>query len=207
MPIHFQKKYSEDLFLVVWEIQETLEQLLEISILSELEQMILAEIEIPHKKIQFVIKHLLLQVLSKQAKIENSSIHKDDNGKPFFSHHSVHISVSHTSDFLGIALHKTKPIGLDLENPREQLMRIIPRICRPEEVSLVNGKLHIATHLWCIKEALYKLYGKRGVDFRTNLLVWKKDETYSAKISFPDQESEHEIHLEKVKDTYLVLAV
>jgi 4'-phosphopantetheinyl transferase len=67
--------------------------------------------------------------------------------------------------------------------------------------------LHIATHLWCIKEALYKLYGKRGVDFRTNLLIWKNEESYSAKINMPDHESEHEIHLEKVKDTYLVLAV
>jgi 4'-phosphopantetheinyl transferase len=207
MPIHFQKKYSEELFLVVWEIQESLEKLLEMSILSEIETMILAEIIIPHKKIQFVIKHLILQVLSKQAKIENSTIHKDESGKPFFTHNSVHISVSHTSGFLGIALHKTQPIGLDLENPREQLMRIIPRICRPEEVSLVNGNLHIATHLWCIKEALYKLYGKRGVDFRTNLLIWKNEETYSAKINMPDHESEHEIHLEKVKDTYLVLAV
>jgi 4'-phosphopantetheinyl transferase len=207
MPIHFQKKYSEDLFLVVWKIQETLEKLLEMSVLSEFEQMILAEIDIPHKKIQFIIKHLVLQVLSKQAKIENSILNKDENGKPFFSHNSVHISLSHTSIFLGIALHKNQPIGLDLEKPREQLMRIIPRICRPEEVNITNGNLHIATHLWCIKEALYKLYGKRGVDFRTNLLITKNGEKYLGKISMPDQQTEHEIFIEKIEDTYLVLAV
>jgi 4'-phosphopantetheinyl transferase len=207
MPIHFQKKYSENLFLVVWEIQESLEKLLEISILTELEKESLAEIEAPHKKIQFLVKHLVLHVLSNQAKIENANLHKDENGKPFFSHASAHVSLSHTSDFLGIALHKLAPIGLDLERPREQLMRIIPRICRPEEVALVNGNLHTATILWSIKEALYKLYGKRGVDFRTNLLVSKKEEKYIAQIKMPDQNSEHEIFIEKIRDTYLILAV
>jgi 4'-phosphopantetheinyl transferase len=207
MPIHFQKKYSEDLFLIVWEIQEPFDKLLEMCHLSEFESQSLAEIEVPHKKIQFLVKHLVLYVLSKQANIQNSNLHKDENGKPFFSHDTAHISLSHTADFLGIALHRNLPIGLDLERPREQLMRIIPRICRPVEVALVNGNLHIATILWSIKEALYKLYGKRGVDFRTNLLISKNEEKYLGQIKMPDQNSEHEIIIERILDTYLVLAV
>lgn len=207
MPIHFQKKYSESLFVVVWEIKESLDYLLSICKLTETESLEIENISPEHVKIQFLIKHLISQIICKNADLQNPIIGKDTHGKPFLENHKAHISISHTPDFLAIGLDLERPIGIDLERPREQLIRIMPRISRPEELHYINGDLKKATIQWSIKEALYKLYGKRKVDFKTNLLISKKGQEYWGKIHMPDQESEHEIIIEKFKDTYLILAV
>lgn len=207
MPIHFQKKYSEELFVVVWEIKETLDYLLEICKLSEAELIELKNIEAEHLRIQFLIKHLLFQLICKQAHILNPELDKDAHGKPFVKNHKVYISISHTPTFIALAMHKSQAIGIDLERPREQLLRIMPRISRPEELHYINGNLETATIQWSIKEALYKLYGKRKVDFKTNLLISKIGGNYLGAIHMPDQQSEHKILIEKIKDTYLILAL
>ncbi len=207
MPIHFQKKYSEHLFVIAWEMTESLEYLLEISRLSESEQEELHKIEPSHLKLQFVVKHLLLHVICKNANIQNPVLIKDEHGKPKIKDQKAAISISHTPNLLAVALHLKQDIGLDLERPREQLMRIMPRISCPEEIHLINNNLEFATIHWSIKEALYKLYGKRKVDFKTNLLISKTGDLYLGRINMPDQQSEHQIFIEKILETYLILAV
>ncbi len=207
MPIHFQKKYSEKLFVVVWEIKESLEYLVSICKLNQIETQEINTLEPEHLKIQFLIKHLCVQIICKNAQISYSRLGKDGNGKPFLENQNVHISISHTPAFLAIALHLNQTIGIDLERPREQLLRIMPRVSSPEEMKEINGNLEKATIQWSIKEALYKLYGKRKVDFKTNLLITKKGENYIGKINMPDQKTEHEILIEKCKDTYLIISV
>jgi phosphopantetheinyl transferase len=62
-------------------------------------------------------------------------------------------------------------VGIDLEQPKEKLLKVAPRVLSNEE--LIDAGTDIVKHCiyWCAKEALYKLDGKGGLHFSTQLLI------------------------------------
>lgn len=98
-------------------------------------------------------------------------LQKDEFGKPYLVGISQHISLSHTAGWAAAALHRTKPVGIDIEPIREQFRRVVPRVLSVSEIAhAANDPNRLAVY-WCAKEALYKLYGKRQLTFREHLLI------------------------------------
>ena len=66
-------------------------------------------------------------------------------------------------------LHPGNSVGIDIEQPKEKLLKIAPRILDKGE--LENAGTNIIKHCiyWCGKEALYKVYGRRGLLFTHHL--------------------------------------
>lgn len=73
------------------------------------------------------------------------------------------ISVSHSRQRIGIAVDDFRPVGLDIEEWREQLLRVESHYIRPEERSewCISGNSRLGA--WMAKEAAYKLFEPRGV--------------------------------------------
>ena len=69
------------------------------------------------------------------------------------------ISISHSRTEIVIAVDDDLPIGVDIENWRNQLMRVASRVMTPEESELYNSA-HAYLRAWTIKEALFKAAGK-----------------------------------------------
>ena len=98
-------------------------------------------------------------------------LQKDEFGKPHLVGINQHISLSHTAGWAAAALHRTKPVGIDVEPIREQFRRVVPRVLSVSEIAhAANDPNRLAVY-WCAKEALYKLYGKRQLTFREHLLI------------------------------------
>jgi hypothetical protein len=74
------------------------------------------------------------------------------------------------------------------------------------EISWVSDDLEKATILWSAKEALYKLYGKRKVDFKENLFLVPSINGLMGKIKMPDHEAEHQIYVQNIEEYLLVIA-
>ena len=98
-------------------------------------------------------------------------IHYLDSGKPFVKKNDTFISISHSKNFLGLAIAKY-PIGLDREECKERIHKIKSRFINPTELTLLNSEslLHL-TKAWCIKESLFKLNSRSGVDFKNELII------------------------------------
>lgn len=83
----------------------------------------------------------------------------------------------------------------------------MPRLFSEIENELVGSDLIKMSWFWSAKEALYKLYGKRGIDFREHLLLEFTDKIFNGKIEMPNHQSEHTFTIEPIEDYYLVIAI
>lgn len=103
--------------------------------------------------------------------------HHAPNGAPLIE--GYNISISHTINYIAIALHPTRRVGIDIERIGERVMRVAPRFMSEDELSQLppdNATLPddtscraLASHMiWSIKEAVYKLH-PTAVDFRNNI--------------------------------------
>lgn len=79
------------------------------------------------------------------------------NGAPYLpSLPNLHLSISHSADYVAVALSADTPVGIDIEQPREQLRRIASRVFSTEELQTLTT-LDLLLQAWTVKEALYKL--------------------------------------------------
>lgn len=89
-------------------------------------------------------------------------IHEAD-GSPLLVGSPLHISVSHSRNYVALALHPTLRIGVDIEEPRlEQLRRVMSRFLAANEVPLWGDRLLAS---WTCKEAVFKAAGTPGLGF------------------------------------------
>lgn len=138
-------------------------------LISEQEE--LATISHPAQRVEWLACRVAIRQLLEEQGATYLGLQKDEFGKPFLIDLPWHISLSHTSGWAAAILHKSRPVGIDIEPIREQFRRVVPRVLSADEiVHAANDPNRLAIY-WCAKEALYKLYGKRQLTFREHLHV------------------------------------
>lgn len=116
---------------------------------------------------------LLSQGFAKEKIGELFSIDKKDiifsvteSGKPYCkSHLGIHFSLSHSEDFLALAV-GDKEIGIDIEKIREAKEKLIKRVCCENEKQKIFSSENpdkAFTEIWTKKEAYLKALGT-GID-------------------------------------------
>lgn len=191
--IHYPEPFCQ---IAIWEMTEKSNQLVhslsQIGIPISLPQL-LAE---NRKKEKLSTLLLISELLGQDKRL---SYNKD--GKPELEGTDCAISISHCRSWLGIALHKKKRIGLDLEQRDERTLRILSKYASESEIkSIREAKDPIleSCFLWSAKESLYKWYAKKQLAFKDNLTVkWSlqgEQITGSGFISKDDLHHELEVH-------------
>lgn len=125
----------------------------------------------PLKRREWLAGRLAVRALVERFVPPYQGIFKDEFGKPHLVGARAHISLSHSFPYVAAQLAEDFPVGIDLEQPKGKLLNIAPRIMSQEE--LEDAGTDVVKHCiyWCAKEALYKIYGKRGLLFREHLNV------------------------------------
>jgi phosphopantetheinyl transferase len=97
---------------------------------------------------------------------------KDEYGKPHLENSPFQISISHSHKRIAV-LAAPGAAGVDIQFFVEKIERIAYRFMREEESeSLQPGsRLEHLHAYWGAKEALYKAYGRRQLDFLSNLCI------------------------------------
>ena len=92
---------------------------------------------------------------------------KDEHGKPYLAESNFEISFSHSGDLVAVALGR-RTVGVDIQTLVPKIGRIAHKFIRDDEDVLSPEILgqHI---IWGAKEAAYKAYGKRRLDFREHM--------------------------------------
>ncbi|WP_255070330.1 4'-phosphopantetheinyl transferase superfamily protein [Lacihabitans sp. LS3-19] len=206
MALLFNKILSPEIHYMVWHLTETTEELWQMVNPDEADLSILEAINHDAKKREYLAgKNAIMKMCESQG-LPFLGIYKDEHGKPFLKDNPFEISLTHTLEYIGVVFSKKCPVGIDIEKPRPQIMRILKRLFSEAEVEEVNENVDKATIYWSAKEALYKLYGKRKVDFKENLFLENIEGYILGKIKMPDHEAEHHIFVEKLFDYFLVIA-
>ena len=136
---------------------------------SELEE--LDTIRHPAQRVEWVACRVAVQQLTQELGLDYVGLKKDKYGKPHLINAPWHISLSHTTGWAAAIIHKSRPVGIDVEPIREQFKRVVPRVLSESEIAHAARDIGRLAIYWCAKEALYKLYGKRELTFREHLYV------------------------------------
>jgi 4'-phosphopantetheinyl transferase len=209
MPIILQKKYTNGTHLAVWQITEShdeLQAMLPSEILTDAE---LANIHHPQKQVEFFCSRLTIKFLTDFLDIKYLGIKKDEFGKPYLVGTHWQMSLTHTTHYVAVVMHPTQALGIDMEKPSEKLRKIAHRIMSKNEVKDANDDLEKLCIYWSAKEALYKLYGKKKVDFRGNLFIspfQKEDYVISGKLNINEIDEEYSIFIENIAEYLLAVA-
>lgn len=105
-------------------------------------------------------------LLAEMLNSTNFEIVYDAYNKPYLRDSQFKISISHSHRWLVISISDTEDIGVDIELVREKVERIKHKFATDEELNFAGSDHQKLTYLWAAKEAIYKAYGKKAVDFK-----------------------------------------
>ncbi|MFM2338784.1 MAG: hypothetical protein RL115_1977 [Bacteroidota bacterium] len=175
MPIFFQQQINENTRLGVWKMEET-ETFFKGNVPLH------RDVTHPHKRLQHLAGRFLLQYLFPAFPYELIQI--ADTRKPFLPNDEYHFSISHCGDYAAVIVSKTNRVGVDVEEPKEKVVRIADKFLSEVEKEIFNtayqeidsavslSNTQLTTILWSCKEAVFKWYGDGGVDFKEHIQLF-----------------------------------
>lgn len=170
MAVIFDQYIEKETRLVIWEITENISELHEQTVLfletGDLEKIISISNEKRKKEI-LITKILLFNLFQNTCKL-----HYDNFNKPYLSNNKA-ISISHSTNLIGILISDKLSAGLDIEKITEKVEIIKNKFLSDGELNSIDKEnKHLSyTILWTAKEALYKLYGKKELIFKNNIYI------------------------------------
>lgn len=118
------------------------------------------------RKREFLSARIALNQLMNQS----VEIEYDEVGKPLLKDHSVHISISHSTNYLAVMIHPEAVVGIDIEEISSRVSKVYRRFLSAEEQShLLPDDIQSLQIAWSAKECLYKIIGKTSSDFAATL--------------------------------------
>ena len=64
-----------------------------------------------------------------------------------------------------------RTVGVDIEQWREQLVRVAPRVLSESEMAVYGASSDLLLRAWTMKETLYKAALTPGLDFRRDIVL------------------------------------
>ncbi|MBL7852483.1 MAG: 4'-phosphopantetheinyl transferase superfamily protein [Cyclobacteriaceae bacterium] len=125
----------------------------------------------PQKRLEYLAGRALIKTLVEEMHLTYEGIRKDEFGKPSLKTHPHAISLSHSYPYVAAQIDRHVPVGIDVEQVKEKLRLVGPRILSPGEVRDAGDNLVKLCIYWCAKEALYKIHGKRNLLFGDHLKI------------------------------------
>lgn len=168
MPIY--RTYKEgDLVVGVWKVDETIGELRSMFHQFSIYEEGFSSFKADKRKQEW----LAVRVLLKEMLGEEKEIVYLPSGKPCLKDGSMHISFSHTSGYVAVALHPFAEVGVDIEQYGTRVKRVASKFIRDDEqVSIASGDEVYGLLLhWSAKETMFKLMKEEAVDFVDHLRI------------------------------------
>jgi len=208
MSLKFHRKLKPEGELGLWQIEESEDYFLERLQLRRKEHQQL-ELLKGSRRLEWLAGRWLLHEMSGR-KMRGACL-KDEFGKPYLSDSLFDISISHSRDLVAV-LAAPSSVGVDVQKMVGKIERIAHKFMRePETHSLRESTRLPHLHVyWGAKEALYKAYGRRQLDFREHIFIdpFGYDTNggiCTGHISKGEYLQFFEVHYEMIEEKYLLV--
>ncbi len=213
MPLTHQFYISSEICILVWRVTEMPAYFLKrLPPQNAAEQDLLARMQ-PKAQAERLASRYLLYLL----KGKDYTFQKDLFGKPFL-HNSLNIkvfeiSLSHSHGRVAVMC-APQLCGIDIQKEDPRLTKLQSKFLSESERASLNAQHELSDlHIyWGAKEALYKAYGERGVDFKTQLFVAplsiranRNLVEISGYVQKKDLKQNYKIYYKKISKYYLVI--
>jgi 4'-phosphopantetheinyl transferase len=129
-------------------------------------------------------------------------------GKPYIENESAHISISHSHDKLAVIRNDNAATGIDIELIRDKVLKIKDKFLSEDELRDAGDDVEKLILYWAAKEALYKLYGLKEVEFAKHLRIEnftpRMRGDFFGSIRLANFNKKYLLHYEKLEDYMLV---
>ena len=208
MPLTDYLIETEHARLGIWHINEKEEYFIRKMPLNDSD---LAELETlkGRRRVEWLSGRYLVHVMTGWA----HEYKKDGFGKPFLKDSAYHISISHSKNFAA-AIIAPQLVGIDIQYINPKLEAVASRVMNENKFKNLSEKKRLE-HLhvyWGAKEALFKAYGKKELDFKKNIIVepfhYQDTDGYSHGTVVKDDYSQRfDIFYKKIENYILVYAI
>lgn len=171
MPEFRTIKVSESRYVCILNVNESFEDLLEKLNPNKDDLALVNSFKHQKKQLEWVAGRLAIKKLCDKFELNYTGIKKDEHGKPYLTNYPHEISLTHSYPYVAAIIDKIQPVGIDLEQPREKILRIAHKFLSKHELEFCDNNIIKLNMAWCAKEALYKIYGQRGLIFNEHLVL------------------------------------
>lgn len=206
MPLHLSSFPNLNSRLLVWSIDETIDELCRNIELTEQSQQRMNSMKSDlHQRAFLSVRQLLLRL-----GYADVDLHYDVTGKPHLRD-GKYISISHSHQ-LAVVLVSDQAIGVDVELVREKVAKIGPKFCASELQYLapdLTTETQRLTVIWGAKEAVFKIVNREGISFNHHIFVapFEMSSTKtSALLSFDSHHRQFSIQYQFIANYALVYA-
>jgi 4'-phosphopantetheinyl transferase len=157
----------------IWEVTEPIAFFEDKIALFEAERLEISSLP-AKRRMEWMATRFLLHEITAQT--ERMPCLKDAFGKPYLEGDEQFISLSHSGCFAA-AIRSTMPSGIDIQVMNADIMRLAPKFMNDTEIRR-KPVLDVRAYcymIWSAKEAMYKAYGKKEIDFREHMTVTSFD--------------------------------
>lgn len=202
------KKYtfSNGTILGIWSIEESSDFFLDRMDITENSLTKISKMNERRKIEWLAARYLLQEMLGKHV-----FCYSDKFGKPVLKNSDKHLSISHSKGLVTVIV-SDYSVGIDIQEIVPKIQRIAHKFMREEESERLD-EVQSLEHLhiyWGAKEALYKAYGKKELDFRKHISVEPFDYSPKGKtkgnVAKMDFNADFSIHFDQLKGHVLVFA-
>ncbi|WP_276366842.1 4'-phosphopantetheinyl transferase superfamily protein [Chryseolinea sp. H1M3-3] len=125
----------------------------------------------PRKRLEWLAGRVGTKQVMEALGLTFQGIMKDAFGKPFPKGYDFQLSLSHSFPYVAVLIDKNQAVGIDLEQPKEKLLKIAARVHHPSELQDLGTDIVKHCIYWCAKESLLKLYGRKDLIFAENMFI------------------------------------
>lgn len=166
MPVVWTSQ-SDQLKVGVWILREQEENFLSLSWM--IDQQLPAG-----RRLEQLACRALLKELDPDFPFQSYSL--DPHGKPYLTNGYCHFNLSHTSDAVAAVISYDSSVGIDLERINDRVIRVQKKFLNAPELCFIESQdpahqTSFSTLFWSIKEALYKWWGRGGLDFSRDIQI------------------------------------
>lgn len=167
MPLY--KQYNvDDIEVSVWSITETFDELLRLAPEACAETCLRKFSSEKRRKEWLAVRVMVQRLFGYDVRVGY-----DASGKPVLEGKEGFVSISHTDGFAVVAFSPTVRVGVDAELLSRDVLAVSRRFVRDgalDDYTVGNAKKAALLH-WCAKEALFKIVGDLGGNFKDNIAV------------------------------------
>lgn len=169
MPLFNKKQIFEHTTLAIWKIEEADAYFLDLLDLQAEEIAEFSKIS-GNRRTEWLSARILLSEISTLD--GRDYISKDEHGKPHLTLGDQHISISHSFDYSAI-ISSDLSIGIDVQKELDKIRRIKHKFLHLDELNSIPPEHEVAYlhFFWGAKESMYKAYGKKKLQFSTQILI------------------------------------
>lgn len=194
MPLYKRIDINDFTRLIIWKIEENLNNLSQDIILEESRQKRVDSMNSEiHQKGFYSVRHLL-----KELGYTDLDLTYDEFGKPHLKDGNF-ISITHSFHFSAIIISEKTPVGIDIEKQRDKIVRIARKFTPIQEYKTIanhDALVSKLTIVWGAKESLYKIYGKKKLLFLKHIYIEDfkfADGKTVGTVRYEDHKSDYEV--------------